>query len=282
MVNAAGPTPLATLATPAQGAQRSSRDFSFDDAVAATRRNAARALDIHGGAPTQSVTRGPGGAKAAGEAAAAEAAPAPNDRAQAEARVAPGDNNQTQPASKPAAAPPPILAAQAAASVSAGAAAPVAPAQAQAPAPAGAAIREASARVKAEAPRAPLPIRAPAQTITQFAEILARRLDGASQFDLRLDPPALGGIEGRLTLSDDGEALLSLAFDSQSAFDLFRGDEAALRSALANSGFDLSGRNLQLSFRAPAPAAEFPEKPSHRNAALAPAPLHRGAVDIRV
>lgn len=280
MVNAAALSALATIAAPRAEPQRSGEGFSFDAAVAAATRNAARALDIHGGAPTRTVTQSASGAETSNEAPAAAAPDSGGDTSSAPARAAGLHAAPTSAAPETAPPPSPTIAAAAQTSVAPGASAPAAAAPLQTPASATGAIRETAARIKAEAPRAPLPLRAPAQTITQFAEILARRLDGASQFDLRLDPPALGGVEGRLTVSDDGEALLSLAFDNQSAFDLFRRDEAALRSALASAGFDLPRHNLQMSFRAPAPA-EALTNAAAEEIAFAPAPLHRGAVDIR-
>ncbi|HBS36538.1 MAG TPA: hypothetical protein DEA50_15910, partial [Parvularcula sp.] len=155
--------------------------------------------------------------------------------------------------------------------------APAAPASLSASAPA--ALRDASARIRAEAPRAPLPSRAPSLAAAQFAEILARRLEDATQFDLRLDPPALGSVDGRLTLTDDGQATLALSFDNPSAFDYFRQDAGALRLALGDAGFDLAGRNLQFSFREPSRAERG--GPAREVSFSDPAPLHRGAVDIR-
>jgi flagellar hook-length control protein FliK len=289
MVNAAALllTPTTTAAS-AQAAERArpafSPAFSFDEAVASARRNAARALEIHGGAPTGTVTRAADAAQA--EAAVAERstpARAATQEAQSANRPSPAAAAQP-PAPVPAAAAPsgsPLPAAAAATP-----AVPVAAATAAQPAPTAptvaAPVRDAAARAKTEIPRLAPPGRAPALSLTEFAAILARRLDGASQFDLRLDPPSLGGVEGRLTLTDDGAATLALAFDNSAAFDLFSRDEAALRQALANAGFDLPRENLQMSIRA------APRKTSAR-AADAPAasspviiaPLHRGLIDIR-
>lgn len=281
MMTAASLAALPTVAAPRASPQRGATGFSFDEAVAATRRNAARALDIHGGAPTDAVTRPATQAETPAKTPDAAAPDATAEASPQHARAAPHAAEAAETAPPAARAPSPVIAVNGqAAAISVAAPGAAAAPQTQTPA----AIRDAAARTRTEAPRAAPPVRAPAQAVTQFAEILAQRLDGASQFDLRLDPPALGGIDGRLTLSDDGEALLSLAFDNQSAFDLFRRDEAALRSALASAGFDLSRHNLQMSFRAPAPAradAEALTEPAVQRPAFAPAPLHRGAVDIR-
>ncbi len=103
---------------------------------------------------------------------------------------------------------------------------------------------------------------------------------------MRLDPPALGSIEGRLTLGDDGQAVLALSFDNQPAFDLFRRDETALRLELAQAGFDLGGQDLRFTFRAPpSDPATVSKRETGAEAPptdfFAPSPLHRGAIDIR-
>lgn len=280
MVNAAAQLSLTTALPSAPAAPGAPRGFSFDAAVASVRRKAARALDIHGGAPADAVTQARSAPPDAAAAARA-AAPAPSQDPKADASraapAAPAPATARAPAGALPAAP---LAAVAAATGANGpsiaAPPPAAPSSIAAPA----ALREASARLKAEAPRAPIPLRAPSQAVTQFAEILAQRLENASQFDFRLDPPALGSVEGRLTLADDGQARLALSFDNSSAFDLFSRDEGALRLALGDAGFDLAGRDLQFSFREPAGA---PGRPAPAPEASFPtlAPLHRGAVDIR-
>lgn len=83
-----------------------------------------------------------------------------------------------------------------------------------------------------------------------FAQVLARRLhEGATEFQLRLDPPELGRIEARFVAGDDGAATLSISFDNQSAFDLFARDEAALRLALASAGFNFPEGGLSFSLQ---------------------------------
>ena len=81
-----------------------------------------------------------------------------------------------------------------------------------------------------------------------FAKILAKRLTGgASQFEVRLDPPELGRVEAQLRVSDKGDAVVSLAFESADTLDLFARDEAALRNQLEFAGFDLDGKNFVFS-----------------------------------
>ena len=276
-----GPASLsaAAVALPPDAARVASPAFSYDDAVAALERQSARSLEVHGGRPRTALNAGPASENAATRAPTPEAPAPATDGVDPVARHA---TREAQPALE-AASPAPVASPAASHSAGTGLALSRPLTAAPVPPPAAAAIsaREGAARLKADAPQTPAPQRAQPGAVRQFAEILARRLDDASQFDLRLDPPALGSVEGRLTLSDDGRATLALTFDNQPAFDLFRRDETALRAALADAGFDLSGRSMQFSFRAP--SGDEPQGNSVEPARL-PAtarPLHRGVIDIR-
>ena len=125
----------------------------------------------------------------------------------------------------------------------------------------------------------------------EFARLLARRLDTATSFELRLDPPELGRVEGRFTVSDDGKSVLSLKFDNQSAFDLFAKDEAALRTALSNAGFDLGDSELAFTLNQQTETevsnlqTGFVETPFSDFASYDPvfnADYSSGAIDIRI
>lgn len=119
------------------------------------------------------------------------------------------------------------------------------------------AIRDtAAAKAKIAASKAPRLPAMPAALKTEFAEILARRLEKTSVFDLRLDPPELGRVEGRLSVNDDGKAVLSLTFDNQNAFDLFSRDEQALRQALQQAGLQFGAGDFVFAFKE-RPQAEF-------------------------
>lgn len=101
--------------------------------------------------------------------------------------------------------------------------------------------KSAAARYSFRARRPDAPVRTPGD----FAELVARRLkDGKSEFDIRLDPPRLGRVEGRLVVGDDGKTTLTLTFDNQAALDHFARDADALQAALAGAGFDLNGSDL--------------------------------------
>ncbi|MEL7491064.1 MAG: flagellar hook-length control protein FliK [Pseudomonadota bacterium] len=102
---------------------------------------------------------------------------------------------------------------------------------------------------RAQKTTAPARAPEPAAATQEFARLLARRLDNATAFDIRLDPPELGRLEGRFTIGDDGKSVLALKFDNQTALDLFAKDETALRTALADAGFDLGGNDLAFSLQ---------------------------------
>lgn len=90
--------------------------------------------------------------------------------------------------------------------------------------------------------------RSPETAANDFARVLARRLTGgATQFEVRLDPPELGRVEAQLRVSDKGEALVALSFEHEATLDLFLRDESELRSQLEFAGFDLDGKQLSFS-----------------------------------
>ncbi|MEQ8934919.1 MAG: flagellar hook-length control protein FliK [Amphiplicatus sp.] len=173
------------------------------------------------------------------------------------------------PASAPALVEKPAVAGPAVVAVASAQAAVLAsPLAAQQAAPASAARVESAAReIQARGanegtkPKAVVAARPEQPAASEFARLLARKLEGgATAFDLRLDPPELGRVAARLTLGDDGKAQLALTFDSQTALDLFRRDEAGLREMLLASGFDLGAGDLAFSFEAPGePAALSPD-----------------------
>ena len=136
---------------------------------------------------------------------------------------------------------------------------------------------------------APAPTRqAPAAT-QEFAKLVAQRLNaGETNFELRLSPQELGRIEANLKVADDGEALLALKFENQTTLDLFARDEAALRSMLLSSGFDLGGERLAFSLAEEAEAAASETSSSivaqdaYDAAPRFIAPYSSGAVDLKV
>ncbi|MCA8890201.1 MAG: flagellar hook-length control protein FliK, partial [Parvularculaceae bacterium] len=189
-----------------------------------------------------------------------------------------------------AATPPAMIAAANTAQPTAQAAAIAKPAAATTTAPAARELLASRlATQKTETAKAALP--AQTRAGEDFAQILARRLEKSSHFEFRLDPPEMGRVEGRLTLGDDGKAVLALKFDNQAAFDMFARDEQALRQTLANAGFDFGDGDFVFSYRedaAPELAlANIDAAPTLSLAAPAydaafAAPWSAGAIDIRI
>ena len=112
-------------------------------------------------------------------------------------------------------------------------------------------VRDAAdaARTKTDATKALRQPQQAAKATETFAEIVARRLEKASSFDLRLDPPGLGHVEGRLHVQDDGKAVLALNFDKQAAYDFYSNNADALRLALTHAGLEFGSGNFSFHFR---------------------------------
>jgi hypothetical protein len=275
--------------------EMSSRDdapaFSYALAAASLEKSAARSLEAHGAKPKGAAAGSPQPSR---KTESGDAQPAAKDNGGAKAsRTQNAVRSADASAATPAADKRPAQ----------GAASPIAPAAQAAPAavssqPAlqakgadAAAIRDAAAaKAKIAAPRAPRLPATPAALKTEFAEILARRLEKTSVFDLRLDPPELGRVEGRLSVNDDGKAVLTLAFDNQNAFDLFSRDEQALRQALQQAGLQFGAGDFVFAFRerrqpdvASADIAAIPsiDAPAVYDPVFA-ATWSAGALDIRI
>ena len=125
------------------------------------------------------------------------------------------------------------------------------------------------------------------QTTEVFARLLAKKLDSGSSFDIRLDPPSLGRVEGRFAISQDGKSVLALSFDNQAALDLFKNDELALRTALTDSGIDLGQSDISFSMSMNSPDQDaiprrFPTDAIAEATAREAQSLHMGAIDLKV
>lgn len=269
---------------------RDAAQFSYALAAASLERQAAKSLEAHGARPSQAA------ATQAQKQDEATDAPAAERRTQSHPRA-----REPQTVGEP---PRPIDAhggsttRQASVSVASGAASAasagaVSPAQSFSPAAKGAELaagRDASAKAKLSAPKAAPAPAEPAPLKEAFAEILARRLEKSSVFDLRLDPPEFGRVEGRLAVGDDGKAVLSLTFDTHKGFEHFSRDEQALRLALEQAGLRFDSGDFAFAFRAPTPSDD--PAPTLIKAAPLPiaatdaAPLSpswsAGALDIRI
>ncbi len=281
-----------TDATPSRrsaAARNNAPEFSYALAAASLERKAAQSLKAHGAAPnadTASPTR-----------TVTDSVNAPLERSKAlvaegDSKIEPATNSSSSSASFE----------EGHSSIAIAAPVQIAPGTLQqtptsgqsAMSPAGktgdaALIRDAAtadrARYAAKALRAPAE---PAALKAEFAEILAEQLEKTSVFDLRLDPPDLGRVDGRLALNDDGKAILTLTFDNQNAFDLFSKDEQALREALMQSGFNFEAGDFAFAFkeRVPEPPAfdtsEFVREIRGDYDPVFLAPWSAGALDIRI
>ncbi len=288
--------------------------FSLAFAAAALETQAARALDVHGPAASRGAAAPSARSRESAQGDAARAAPTaqPASSHEASGALARAEGSSARP--EAAAQTSPHASAQTTAPTTQQAAPFIgliaaSPSGAQ-PAPGAsqnttnvqAAARADAARPSGQAGRTALQTpTAPAArdniaaaTQNTFAKIAARHAEGASQFDIRLDPPELGRVEGRLTVQESGKAVLVLTFDNQAALDLFQRDEAALRAALENAGADTNGAAVDLEFR-------FEDQTLDESPPLfdgdgliaetliddpvadrAPIPFSRGVVDIRI
>lgn len=96
------------------------------------------------------------------------------------------------------------------------------------------------------AQQAPQKPQAPAKN--EFTQLVAKKIsERASSFELRLDPPELGRIEGKIRVSDDGKTVLALNFDNEATLDLFARDTEGLRLALSEAGVDADTSDFEFS-----------------------------------
>jgi flagellar hook-length control protein FliK len=109
---------------------------------------------------------------------------------------------------------------------------------------------------------------------------------GDSRFDIRLDPPELGGIEVRLDVDRSGQVQAQLTAERPQTLDLLQRDAAALERALKEAGLDL-GRDLSFSlkgdgrqgFERDADSRRAPA--AHRDERTMPAPIAAAALSQR-
>ncbi|MBL8551386.1 MAG: flagellar hook-length control protein FliK [Hyphomonadaceae bacterium] len=127
------------------------------------------------------------------------------------------------------------------------------PQQAQAPAPAidPAAAQPAASVASAEsaraqtAPAAAAPSLRTASPAAQVAQQIVRRVEnGATTFDLRLDPPELGRVEVRLEMSRDHRVVAHIVADDASALQHLVRSAREIESALQSAGLELTQNGL--------------------------------------
>lgn len=288
---------IGTAPNAADAGIRKSEDapaFSFAAAVSALETQAARSLEAHGAAPRTNAVTGDAGVATTRQAPFSagpntDRTPAPVQESTAPAHAEPRANKpatqtsalQANTAGQATAAPvaaAPLVAAPVAAATSV----------AQSATPStniDAAVRTADlakARALKEA-KAPAPAQKPQAPTQDFAKLLARRLDsGATQFELRLDPPSLGRVDAQLKLADDGENILALKFEHRATLELFARDETALRTALDSSGFEFTNQNVVFEIADEANSSFASAQTTLTIETAYAAPWSSGAVDISI
>lgn len=293
MVEAAAISRLTTDATPRWRNASPIDDapaFSYALAAASLERQAAQSLQVHGATPTGDIgaaaKSGQTNSTAADDDQSTRASDQPVSTEPRAERATPAQlSTAAKQATIPsgAAATPPAIAPSVATPATAAIAAQTRVADSLS-------IRDAlPVKNRAALEKAPRALPEPATLKAAFAEILARRLEKTSIFDLRLDPPEMGRVEGRLAIDDSGKAVLSLTFDNQNAFGLYSRNEQALRQALYQAGLNFAAGDFVFSFKQPAAVTlPAPESSVVVSEALAPyepifsASWSAGALDIRI
>jgi flagellar hook-length control protein FliK len=79
--------------------------------------------------------------------------------------------------------------------------------------------------------------------------IAARAQAGASQFDIRLDPPELGRIDVRLDVDSDGQVTTHMTADRPDTLALLQNQQPQLEQALNQAGLKTADDGLHFSLR---------------------------------
>ncbi|MBU6298268.1 MAG: flagellar hook-length control protein FliK [Alphaproteobacteria bacterium] len=79
--------------------------------------------------------------------------------------------------------------------------------------------------------------------------IAAKSHDGIKHFDIRMDPPELGGVQVRLSVDNSGKTQATLIVDRPQTLQLLQNDSANLARSLADAGVNLSNNGLNFSLR---------------------------------
>ncbi len=81
------------------------------------------------------------------------------------------------------------------------------------------------------------------------AQIVAKAAAGTKSFEIRLDPPELGRVEVRLTVSHDGKAEATLTAERPETVALLQRDSQNLERTLKEAGLDVSNSSLNFSLK---------------------------------
>jgi flagellar hook-length control protein FliK len=80
-------------------------------------------------------------------------------------------------------------------------------------------------------------------------EIVRHVQDGASRFQIRLDPPELGRIDVKMHVDPGGNLHARMTVDRIETLDLLKRDSLSLERALSQAGVDGGKTNLEFSMR---------------------------------
>lgn len=80
-------------------------------------------------------------------------------------------------------------------------------------------------------------------------EVVRQFNQGASRFQIRLDPPELGRIDVRMQVDGDGNVHARMTVERAETLDLMQRDQRSLEKALAQAGLDSSKTSLEFSLR---------------------------------
>ncbi len=80
-------------------------------------------------------------------------------------------------------------------------------------------------------------------------EVVRQVQHGATQFQIRLDPPELGRIDVRMDIDHQGNVHARLTVEKTETLDLMQRDQRALERALAQAGLDGAKTSLEFSLR---------------------------------
>ena len=80
-------------------------------------------------------------------------------------------------------------------------------------------------------------------------EVVRQFSQGASRFQIRLDPPELGRIDVRMQVDGDGNVHARMTVERAETLDLMQRDQRSLEKALAQAGLDAGKTSLEFSLR---------------------------------
>jgi len=80
-------------------------------------------------------------------------------------------------------------------------------------------------------------------------EVVRQFNQGASRFQIRLDPPELGRIDVRMQVDGDGNVHARMTVERAETLDLMQRDQRSLEKALAQAGLDSGKTSLEFSLR---------------------------------